>query len=131
MGLMPRTAKSLGLSNEDRMNPDLSIGAGVELLDRLNKIFRKVEDPNERMKFILAAYNGGNGHINDAQALAAKYGANPYIWEGNVKHYLELKSNPEYYNDSVCKSGYFRAGETVKYVDMVINTTERFKRISK
>lgn len=131
MGLMPRTAKSLGLSSEDRMNPDLSIGAAIELLDRLNKIFRKVEDPNERMKFILAAYNGGNGHINDAQALASKYGASPYIWEGNVKHYLELKSNPEYYNDSVVKSGYFRATETIKYVDMVISTTERFKRISK
>ena len=131
MGLMPRTAKSLGLSSEDRMDPDLSIGAAVELLDRLDKIFRKIEDPNERMKFILAAYNGGNGHINDAQALASKYGASPYVWEGNVKHYLELKSNPDYYNDPVCKSGYFRSGETIKYVDVVLATTERFKRISK
>lgn len=127
MGLMPRTAKSLGLTSEDRMNPDLSIGAAVELLDRLDKIFRKIESNDERMKFILAAYNAGNGHINDAQALALKYGANPYIWEGNVKKYLELKSNPEYYNDPVCKSGYFRGGETVKYVNNVLSTIERFK----
>ena len=124
---MPRTAKSLGLTSEDRMNPDLSIGAAVELLDRLDNIFRKIGSNSERMKFILAAYNGGNGHINDAQALALKYGANPYIWEGNVKKYLELKSNPEYYNDPVCKSGYFRGGETVKYVDNVLSTIERFK----
>ncbi|MDU1890284.1 MAG: transglycosylase SLT domain-containing protein [Dysgonomonas sp.] len=130
MGLMPRTAKSLGLSSEDRMNPDLSIGAAVELLDRLDKIFRRVDGFDEREKFILAAYNGGNGHINDAQALASKYGASPYIWEGNVKKYLELKSLPEYYNDSVCKSGYFRSGETIKYVDAVLSTTERFKRIT-
>lgn len=127
MGLMPRTAKSLGLTSEDRMNPDLSIGAAVELLDRLDNIFRKIESNSERMKFILAAYNGGNGHVNDAQALALKYGANPYIWEGNVKKYLELKSNPEYYNDPVCKSGYFRGGETIKYVDNVLSTIERFK----
>jgi len=130
MGLMPRTAKSLGLSSEDRMNPDLSIGAGVELLDRLDKIFRKIENWQEREKFILAAYNGGNGHINDAQALARKYGADPYIWEGNVEKYLQLKNNPEYFNDPVVKSGYFRAGETIKYVDNVLATTERFKRIS-
>jgi len=131
MGLMPRTARSLGLSAEDRMNPDLSIGASVELLDRLNAIFKNVNDPNERMKFILAAYNGGNGHVNDAQALARKYGANPYVWEGNVKKYLELKRNPEYYNDPVVKNGYFRGTETVRYVDNVLHTIERFKRIAK
>ena len=127
MGLMPRTAKSLGLTSEDRMNPDLSIGAAVELLDRLDKIFRKVENNEERMKFILAAYNAGNGHVNDAQALAGKYGANPYIWEDNVQKYLELKSNPEYYNDPVCKVGYFRGGETIKYVNNVQSTIERFR----
>lgn len=127
MGLMPRTAKSLGLTSEDRMNPDLSIGAAVELLDRLDNIFRRIESNSERMKFILAAYNAGNGHVNDAQALALKYGANPYIWEGNVKKYLELKSNPEYYNDPLCKSGYFRGGETVRYVNNVLSTIERFR----
>lgn len=132
MGLMPRTAKSLGLTSEDRMNPDLSIGAAVELLDRLDNIFRKIGSNSERMKFILAAYNAGNGHVNDAQALALKYGANPYIWEGNVQKYLELKSNPEYYNDPLCKSGYFRGGETIKYVSNVLSTIERFKaRVAK
>jgi membrane-bound lytic murein transglycosylase F len=130
MGLMPRTAASLGLSSEDRMNPDLSIGAAVELLDRLDKMFRKIDNIEEREKFLLAAYNAGNGHINDAQALAGKYGGNPYIWEDNVKKYLELKSNPEYYNDSICKSGYFRAGQTIGYVNDVLKTMERFKRIS-
>lgn len=131
MGLMPRTAKSLGLSSEDRMNPDLSIGAAVKLFDRLNDIFKDIGDPDERLKFVLAAYNGGNGHINDAQALAKKYGANPYVWDGNVKKFVELKSNPEYYNDPVCKSGYFRGGETVRYVENVLSTKERFKTLSK
>ncbi len=129
MGLMPRTARSLGLTSEDRMNPDLSIGAAVELLDRLDKIFRKIEDIQEREKFILAAYNAGNGHINDAQALARKYGADPYIWEGNVEKYLELKSLPEYYNDPLCKSGYFRGGETLKYVANVLATQRKFETV--
>lgn len=131
MGLMPHTAHSLGLGDEDRMNPDLSIGAAVELLDRLDNIFRNVKNHDERMKFILAAYNGGNGHINDAMNLARKYGANPYVWEGNVKKYLELKRNPEYYNDPVVKNGYFRGTETIRYVDNVLRTAERFKKIAK
>ena len=130
MGLMPRTAKSLGITSEDRMNPDLSIGAAIELLDRLDRIFKNVQGMPEREKFILAAYNAGNGHVNDAQALAKKYGANPYIWDGNVQKYLELKSNPEYYNDPVCKSGYFRGGETMKYINNVLSTIERFKKRS-
>ncbi len=130
MGLMPRTAKSLGITSEDRMNPDLSIGAAIELLDRLDRIFKNVQGMPEREKFILAAYNAGNGHVNDAQALAKKYGANPYIWDGNVQKYLELKSNPEYYNDPVCKSGYFRGGETMKYINNVLSTIERFKKMS-
>lgn len=128
MGLMPRTAKSLGLKDEDRMNPDLSIGAAVLLLDRLNNIFKDVKDPAERLKFMLAAYNGGDGHIRDGQNLAAKYGANQYIWNNNVRKFVLLKRNPAYFNDPVCKNGYFRGSETVKYVDDVLNTAERFRK---
>jgi membrane-bound lytic murein transglycosylase F len=79
-----------------------------------------VEDTNERIKFILAGYNAGASHINDAQALAEKYGKNPSVWEGNVEEYLKLKSLPEYYNDPVCKQGYFRSTETINYVQHVI-----------
>lgn len=126
MGLMPRTAKSLGLSSTDRMDPDLSIGAGVQLLNRLDVIFKRVDDKNERIKFILAAYNGGDGHIRDAMRLATKYGMNPYKWDGNVRKFVLLKSNPEYYEDPICRNGYFRGVETVKYVDNVLKTAEHF-----
>lgn len=127
MGLMPRTAKSLGLSNEDRLDPELSIKASVELLKRLEKMFSSVEDPTERMKFMLASYNGGNGHISDARALTRKYGANPNVWDENVRKYLALKRNPEFYNDPVCKNGYFRGTETLNYVDDVFANWEKYK----
>lgn len=128
MGLMPRTAKSLGLNPEDRMDPGLSIDAAVKLLDRLSIIFNKIENTEERLKFILAAYNGGDGHIRDAQNLAAKYGANQRIWDDNVRKFVLLKRNPTYFNDPVCKNGYFRGAETVKYVDNVLSTAERFRK---
>lgn len=126
MGLMPRTAQSLGISNEDRKNPDLSIMASVKLLERLDKMFTGISDKDERIKFVLASYNGGNGHIFDARALARKHGDNPNIWS-DVEKYVELKSKPEYYNDPVVKNGYFRGTETIRYVKQVIGNWKKFK----
>ncbi|MDR1809047.1 MAG: transporter substrate-binding domain-containing protein [Prevotella sp.] len=126
MGLMPRTAESLGISSEDRTNPELSIMASVKLLKKLDRLFAAIADNDERLKFVLASYNGGNGHICDARALAEKYGENPDSWEV-VERYVQLKSNPEYYNDPVCKNGYFRGTETVNYVRQVIANRNKFK----
>lgn len=129
MGLMPRTAKVFGVSGDDLKNPELSIKVGAELINKLDAIFAKVPDQEQRLKFVLAAYNGGNGHITDAQALARKYNDDPYKWDGNVEKYIELKSKPEYYNDSVCKNGYLRGSEVVKYVNQVTTNREKFKSI--
>lgn len=126
MGLMPRTAVSLGISIDDRLDPALSIQASVKLLERLNKLYMNIDDKEERIRFILAAYNGGHGHIRDAQALTQKYGGNPKKW-AEVEKFAELKSNPEYYNDPVCKNGYFRGTETVNYVSQTMKNWNKFK----
>lgn len=131
MGLMPRTAKIYGISSEARMDPDASIGVAVRLMEKLDKSFKEINDPDERTKFVLAAYNGGIGHITDVRALAAKYGDNKDIWEGHVRNWVTKKRDPQYYNDPVCKSGYFRGSETLKYVDNVLRTTEVFKSKTK
>lgn len=130
MGLMPRTAKVFGISGDELKNPELSIKAGAELINKLSEMFAKIPDPEQRLKFVLAAYNGGNGHVADAQALARKYNDNPYKWDGNVEKYIELKSKPEYYNDSVCKNGYLRGSEVIKYVTQVTANREKFKAIA-
>lgn len=127
MGLMPRTAKSFGISGDELKDPELSVMVGANLIKRLNSIFTKIKDPQQKVKFVLAAYNGGNGHISDAQALARKYGEDPYRWDGNVEKYVALKSKPEYYNDPVCKSGYLRSQEVLAYVDNVMSNWYKFK----
>jgi membrane-bound lytic murein transglycosylase F len=120
MGLMPRTAEAFGLSADSLEYPEGSVRAATGLIRRLNRSFSSVEDENERIKFILAAYNAGASHIYDAQALAGKYGKNPSLWEDNVEEYLKLKQLPEYYNDSLVRQGYFRSTETVNYVQAVV-----------
>ena len=120
MQLMPRTAQAFGLSLDEITNPEKNIEAAVKSIQSLNKSLSVIEDKNERLKFILAAYNGGLGHILDAMALAEKYGKDPHIWENNVSAFILLKSNPEYFNDEVCKFGYFKGRQTTAYVHEVL-----------
>lgn len=127
MQLMPRTAAEYGLDEFTITEPAANIEASVKYIKHLDKMFAKVEK-EERTKFILAAYNCGPSHVLDAMALANKYGKDTAIWYGNVEYCLQLKSNKEYYNDPVVKSGYFRSGQTVHYVNEVLQTYERYKR---
>jgi len=128
MQIMPRTAASVGLYGSKAFDPDANVKGAVTLFRALNRVFSKVEDRSERIKFILAAYNSGVSHIVDAQALARKYGKDPLAWEGHVAHYLALKSNPEYYDDPVCKSGYTRGEETCNYVSKTLHILGFYKK---
>lgn len=128
MQLMPRTASNFGLDRRTVKNPEMNIEAGVEYIKSLNLAFRQIENKEERIKFILAAYNSGPAHILDAMALANKYGKNPHIWFNQVEYFLLKKSEPEFYNDPVVKYGYFRGNETVRYVKNTLNTYEKYMR---
>lgn len=126
MQLMPRTAANFGLNRQNIFNPGKNIEAGVQYIKSLNMMFRKIENKEERVKFILAAYNSGPAHILDAMALAQKYGRNPHIWFGHVDYYLAKKSDPQYFNDEVVKYGQFRSGYTLKYVKNILNTFQKY-----
>lgn len=129
MQIMPRTARAYNLPASKVTNPQANINAAGRILADLDKMLAKrVTDPQERLKFVVAAYNGGIGHIYDAIALAKKYGKNPQVWSGNVEQALLMKANPEYYTDPVCKAGYFRGRETVAYVKNVMNFYEKLKQ---
>lgn len=127
MGIMPNTARNLGFNPSELKNPEISVRASVECLFRFRKGFSKIEDPVELMKFTLASYNAGSGHVYDAQRLAEKHGKNPNVWE-EVSEFVRLKSEPEYYNDPVCKHGYLRGNETFNYVIEVMSRYEYYKK---
>lgn len=117
MQLMPRTARAYGITLEEATDPDKNVGAAVRSISDLDRsLTRLVPDPKERLNFIIAAYNSGIGHIYDAIALARKYGKNPALWFDNVEEAVLWKANPEFYNDPVCRFGYFRGRQTVDYV---------------
>ena len=130
MGLMPTTAEVFGLPVEEIYDPEKNIKTAVAFIKKLNRMFDFIEDGDERIKFILAAYNAGPGHILDAQALTVKFDKNPNDW-ADVEEYVKLKNLPEYYNDPVCKYGYLRSAETIDYVQSVISRWERYREKAK
>jgi len=128
MGVMPATASHFGFKPGDMQDPEKCIRAGVECLFQFRKGFSEVRDSLELIKLTLAAYNAGIGHVYDAQQLATKYEKNPNVWKDNVADFIRLKSEPQYYTDPVCKFGYFRGKETLKYVDEVLERYLYYKK---
>lgn len=128
MQLMPRTARAMGIPEGKEQNAEESVKAATKYLAQISRSFSKVTDPEEKMKFVLGAYNAGLGHIFDAMALAEKYGKNKYLWDDNVATYILLKSNEEYFNDPVCKNGYFRGRETYNFVKDILGRAEMYKQ---
>ena len=128
MQIMPTTAKRFGV--EDCLEPKQNIKAGILLMNWLNKQFLKsIPDSTERVKFVLASYNIGMGHVKDAQRLAEKYGKNKLVWDDNVDFFLLNKSSEKYYKDPVCRFGYCRGEEAYNYVSQVINNYEHYLNV--
>lgn len=125
MQMMPGTGAKYGLDSVTIFQPEPAIAASIQYIKSLSLIYRDVKDTDERIKFILASYNAGPAHVLDARALASKYGEDPNVWQ-NTQKYLLLKNDPEYYNDEVCKFGYFRGNHTVRYVQDVFNTYNHY-----
>lgn len=128
MQLMPATAGRFGVSRNS--SPESHIRAGVSFIKWLDKRFEdEIPDREERIKFVLAAYNVGKGHVDDARRLAEKYGDDPNIWEGSVEKWLLSKSQPKYYRDPVVKHGYARGIETTNYVVQVLDRYDHYVNI--
>ena len=128
MQVMPRTAQSFGVAESDLGNPEVSIRVASKILKELDGIMRSRTGAADRIKFVLAAYNAGSGHVTDAIALARKYELDPHVWSENVEQAMLWKMDPEYYNDSVCTNGYCRGTEPVDYVIKVLNCYENYKK---
>ena len=127
MQLMPRTAREYGAQNVT--NPEQNIRAGTGLIEWLQNYWKdKIEDPFERQKFVLASYNVGQGHVQDARRLAEKHGANPDVWNGNVEEYMLKKAEEQYYTDEVVRHGYARGSEPVKYVNSIYYIYQHYQK---
>lgn len=135
MQIMPATARHIGIDESKLFSPIDNIAASSKYIRELQRYFRDIPSREEQMKFVLAAYNGGHGHIRDAQALTRKYGRDPHKW-ADVSYYVKNLENARYYRDPVVKYGYMIGSETYNYVENILNRwgqyggrTERFPTV--
>jgi membrane-bound lytic murein transglycosylase F len=126
MQLMPATARQFGV--RAITNPSQNVDGGVKFLLWLDKYWTKrIEDPKERLKFILASYNAGAGHVEDAQRLAEHHGDDPKRWEA-VAYWLLQLAKQEHYAHPVVRYGFCRGTEPVTYVKVILERFEHYKQ---
>ena len=124
MQIMPRTARQLHANPND---PRQSVEAACRYIWSIDNAWKDtIPDENARIKFILASYNVGLGHVQDAVRLAEKNGDNPKSWR-DVAYWLIRKSSRSVYNDPVVKHGFARGTEPVAYVDQIMARWENYK----
>jgi len=125
MQLMPITAQ--GFNVDSSSSPEENIKAGIMYIKWLdNQFIDRVEQQEERIKFILAAYNIGLGHIFDAQALAKEHGRNNQKWDNNVDFYLLNNSKNL---DSLVRNGSVKGRETYAMVRKVMERYHHYKNL--
>ncbi|HBG23588.1 MAG: hypothetical protein A2X17_00060 [Bacteroidetes bacterium GWF2_41_61] len=125
MQIRSATAKQFGIENI--YDPEQNIKAGTLMIKRLLNLYKSDEiDSVNRVKFALAAYNAGEGRVDDIRRLAEHKGANPNDWE-STKEIITHMKNSEKIPDGILKLGNFKGTETLKFVEEVLDRYENYK----
>lgn len=123
--VMPRTGAELGV--EDLWDPEQNIHAGVRYLAHLLRRFEPTLPMRQRVRFALAAYNAGIGHVRDARRLARDIGLDPDRWFGHVERAMKLLARPRYHRRA--RHGYVRGEEPMQYVSRIQTKYDAYTRL--
>ena len=108
------TADRMGV--KDRLDPRQSILGGARYLALLvDSMPMKIVEP-DRTWMALAAYNQGQGHLEDARILAQRQSLDPSSWS-DIKKTMPLLSSSDHH--STVKHGFCRGGEAVIFVENI------------
>lgn len=116
MQVLPRTARHMGETG-DLHEPEVGVRAGARYMRWLYDLFEDSLPVGERIRFTLASYNVGHGHVMDARRVARELGLDPDVWFGNVEVAMTYLSKPEYARKA--RHGYCRCREPIAYVRQV------------
>ena len=122
MQLMPEVCRERNCRNP--FDPAANIEAGTAHLADLYGALENVPDPEERISFALAAYNGGLGHVFDARQVARELQLDPDRWEGNVEEAIQFLKFRSFYTRF--RHGKCNADIVVNYVRSVRALADTF-----
>jgi len=124
--LMPATAREFGVTNV--YDPADNVAGAARFFRWLKNYWEnRIEDEEQRLRFILASYNTGHGHVEDARRLAARDGLDDQYWP-DVAFWLLQKSNPAVYRLPVVRFGYSRGSEPVHYVEVILDRFDHYQQ---
>jgi membrane-bound lytic murein transglycosylase F len=124
MMLTGETADRMGIS--DRLNARQSILGGARYLNMLKDALPdRIPEP-DRTWIALAAYNQGQGHMEDARRIAQARGGNPDSW-ADVKAALPYLSRGTY--AKAMKYGYARGAEALIFAENIRNYYDILQRL--
>jgi membrane-bound lytic murein transglycosylase F len=124
--LMPGTAREVGVARVN--DPEQNVQGAIRYLQGLERRWRRdIADSTERLKFVLASYNTGTGHVQDAQRLTRKNGGDVTRWD-DVAFWLLQKSRRAVYTDPVVRHGFSRGLEPVLYVRKILERFEHYRQ---
>ncbi|MBR5205813.1 MAG: transglycosylase SLT domain-containing protein [Alistipes sp.] len=132
MQIRPIVARHFNVPVEKLSDTETNIRLASMLLGELGRMLRLPAEvsSDDRMKLILASYNAGVGHVQDARRLARAEGANPNSWS-DVSRYLKLKADPTYYNKEEVRNGRFTgSGQTLSYVEEVMKKYYQYCKLA-
>jgi membrane-bound lytic murein transglycosylase F len=116
MMLTGETADRMGIT--DRLNARQSILGGARYLALMkDSLPARIPEP-DRTWLALAAYNQGQGHMEDARRIAQARGGRPDSW-ADVKEALPYLSRGTY--SKAMKYGYARGGEALNFAENIRN----------
>lgn len=108
MQMSPATAQSMGVKNPH--DTQQNITAAARYLNRLRKMYT---DPaiaaEDRLYFMLAAYNAGEGRLQGLRSQAAAQGLDPNRWHGHVEVIAQRSIGQQIVNYVTAVSRYYMA----------------------
>ncbi len=123
MQLLPETADLMGIEKPEK--PAQGVKAAVAYLNYLYAKHWSYLPDEEALKFTLASYNAGPGHVLDAQRLAKKFGQNPDKWYDVSQAILKLSHKKYIYMPEV-RYGFCRGEEPRNYVKEILKREKMY-----
>ncbi|MBM4279369.1 MAG: hypothetical protein FJ137_00940, partial [Deltaproteobacteria bacterium] len=120
--VMPATGRELGFTN--LRDPEQGVAAGAKYMAWLLEHFDPAIPFKHRVRFALAAYNAGKGHVDDARLLARQMGLDPNRWFQHVERAMLRLADPRVAR--AARHGYCRGSEPVAYVSQITTRYENY-----
>jgi soluble lytic murein transglycosylase-like protein len=124
MQVRPVAAREVG--EVSFREPEANIRAGVHYLQRLEREYAGAVRDRDRQALMLAAYNMGLAHVQDAQALAQRFGYDALRWDGAMDVMVSLLEEPRVYER--VSAGFAQGRSVVDYVDRVLRRYAMYRQ---